>query len=95
MHDTRHGIISSIHNHIKSRGGLYQEWCVGICTTKEQEVLQVQLAGADSLIFKKAQSLDDAQSVRAYFIYIYELNRAESSSDDRNSDIVFTYKKDA
>ncbi len=95
MHEARHGIISSIHHHIKGYGGRYQEWCVGICTTKEQEVFQAQQAGSDSLIFKKAQSLEDAQSVMAYFVYIYELGRAANSSDDKNSDIVFTHKKDA
>ena len=95
MHETRHGIISSIHNHIKSHGGRYQEWCVGICSAKEQEVFLVPQAGSDSLIFRKAQSLDDAQSVMAYFIYIYEVSRAANSSDNENSDIVFIYKKDA
>ena len=95
MLETRHGIINSIHNHIKGYGGQYQEWCVGICGTKEQEVFQLQQAGSDSLIFRKAQSLEDAQSVMAYFIYIYELSRAANSSDDENSDIIFTHKKDA
>ncbi len=95
MLDTRQNIINSIHNHIRGHGGRYQEWCVGICTTKEQEVFQVQQAGSDSLIFRKAQSPEDAQSVMAYFIYIYQLSRAPNSSDDENSDIVFTYKKDA
>ncbi len=95
MLETRHGIISSIHHHIKGYGGRYQEWCVGICGTKEREFLHVQQADSDSLIFRKAQSPEDAQSVMAYFVYIYQLSRAANSSDDENSDIVFTYKKDA
>ena len=93
MLETRQGIINSIHNHIKGCGGRYQEWCVGICSTKEREFFQVYEAGSDSLIFRKAQSSEDAQSVMAYFIYIYYLSRAANSSDDENSDIVFTYKK--
>jgi len=94
MLETRHGIISSIHKHIKGYGGRYQEWCVGICSTKDREIFQIHQATSDSLIFRKAQSLEDAQSVMAYFIYIYELSRAANSNDDGNSDIVFTYKKD-
>ncbi len=92
MIETRQGIISSIHNHIKGCGGPYQEWCVGICSTKEREFFRVYLAGSDSLIFRKAQSPEDAQSVMAYFVYIYHLSRAKNSSDDKNSDIVFVYK---
>ncbi len=92
MLETRHGIISSIHNHIKGYGGRYHEWCVGICSTNEREFFQVYKAGSDSLIFRKAQSPEDAQSVMAYFVYIYQLGRAANSSDDENSDIVFVYK---
>ncbi len=95
MLETRHGIISSIHHHIKGYGGRYHEWCVGICSTKDREIFQARQADSDSLIFRKAQSLEDAQSVMAYFVYIYELSRIPNSSDDENSDIVFTYKKDA
>ena len=95
MLETRHDIISSIHHHIKGYGGRYQEWCVGICSAKDREIFQVQQADSDSLIFRKAQSPDDALSVMAYFVYIYELGRIPNSSDDKNSDIVFTYKKDA
>jgi len=53
----------------------------------------VYQAGSDSLIFRKAPSPEDAQSVMAYFVYIYHLSRAANSSDGENSDIVFTYKK--
>ncbi len=67
---------------------------MGICSTNEREFFQVYEAGSDSLIFRKAQSLEDAQSVMAYFVYIYHLSRAANSSHDKNSDIVFTYKKD-
>ena len=95
MLQTKHGIINSIHKHIKGCGGRYQEWCVGICGTNEEEFFQVYQAGLDSLLFRKAQSPEDAQSVMAYFVYIYQLSRAANSSDDENSDIVFTYKKDA
>ena len=68
---------------------------MGICSTKEREFFQVYQAGSDSLLFRKAQSPEDAQSVMAYFVYIYELSRAENSKDDGNSNIVFTYKKKA
>lgn len=95
MLETKQGIIDSIHNHIKGYGGQYQEWCVGICSTKEREFFQVYEAESDSLIFRKALSPEDAQSVMAYFVYIYYLSRAANSSDDRNSDTVFTYKKKA
>ncbi|RKY09775.1 MAG: hypothetical protein DRP66_01385 [Planctomycetota bacterium] len=94
MLETRHGIISSIHHHIKGYGGRYHEWCVGICSTKDREFLHARQADSDSLIFRKAQSPEDAQSVMAYFIYIYQLSRAANSSDNGNSDIVFTYKAD-
>ncbi len=95
MLETRQGIINSIHNHIKGYGGRYQEWCVGICSTNEREFLQIYEAGPDSLIFRKAQSPEDAQSIMAYFVYIYHLSRAKNCSNDENSDIVFTYKKNA
>ena len=95
MLETRQSIISSVHNHIKGYGGRYHEWCVGICSMKERDFFQVYQAGSDSLIFRKAQSPEDAQSVMAYFVYIYHLSRAKNSSDDKNSDIVFTHKKKA
>ena len=68
---------------------------MGICGTNEEEFFQVYQAGLDSLLFRKAPSPEDAQSVMAYFVYIYELSRAKNSSDNGKSDIVFTYKKDA
>ena len=95
MLETRHGIINSFHKHIKGYGGRYHEWCVGICSTKDRKFLHARQADSDSLIFRKAQSPDDALSVMAYFIYIYELSRIHNSSNDENSDIVFTYKQDA
>jgi len=92
MIETRQGIISSIHHHIKDCQGEYQQWCVGICGTEDREFFKIYHAGFDSLIFRKARSPEDARSVMAYFIYIYRLSRAENSSDNTNSDIVFVYK---
>ncbi len=94
MLETTQGIISSIHNHIKGCEGRFQEWCVGISSMKDREFFQVYQAGLDSLIFRKARSPEDANSVMVYFVYIYHLRRATNSSDDRNSDIVFVYKSD-
>ena len=95
MLETKQSIINSVHRHIKGCGGQYQDWCVGVCSTEEREFFQVYQAGSDSLLFRKAQSTEDAQSVMAYFVYIYELSSAANSSDDGSGRIVFTYKKDA
>ena len=92
MLETRQTIMNSIHGHIKTRGGAYKDWRIGVCADEDSRTIEIPAAAGDTLLCQKTRSPEDATAIMAYFVYIYDVIRDKREIAFEGCDVVYLYK---